>query len=144
MIRFLLDTDTISLLQRQDEAVQAFLESLPTVAVGVSVISYQEQVQGRLAWLMKAKSPLERERAYQLLADTPLFFAEFRIVGFTEVMERRFEELRNLKLNVGPNDLRIATTALEIGAVVVTRNLRDFSRVPGLQIETWAEWEGSE
>jgi hypothetical protein len=64
MIRFLLDTDTISLLQRQDEAVQAFLESLPA-----------------------AKSSLERERGYQLL---------------------------------------------------------DFSRVPGLQIETWAEWEGSE
>jgi tRNA(fMet)-specific endonuclease VapC len=44
-----------------------------------------------------------------------------------------------LKLNVGSNDLRIAATALEIGAAVVTRNLRDYSRVPGLQIETWIE-----
>ena len=139
MIRFLLDTDTISLLQRQDQRVQAFLESLPTIAVGVSVISYQEQVQGRLAWLMKAKSGAERERAYQLLADTPVFFAEFPIVNFTEATTRRFEELTSIKLNVGPNDLRIAATALEIGAAVVTRNRRDFSRVPGLRIETWME-----
>lgn len=139
MIRFLLDTDTISLLQRQDEQVQAFLESLPTVAVGVSVISYQEQVQGRLAWLTKAKSDAERERAYQLLADTPVFFAEFPIVNFTEAMTRQFEKLISLRLNVGSNDLRIAATAREIGAAVVTRNLRDFSRVPDLQIETWVE-----
>ena len=137
MICFLLDTDTISLLQRQDERVQTFLESLPTVAVGVSVISYQEQVQGRLAWLVKARTSRERERAYQLLADTPVFFAEFPIVNFTEAATRRFEELTSLKLNVGPNDLRIAATALEIGAAVVTRNQRDFSRVPGLRVETW-------
>ena len=50
-----------------------------------------------------------------------------------------FEMLKTQRLNVGPNDLRIAATALEIGASVVTRNVRDFSRVPGLSIATWME-----
>lgn len=139
MIRYLLDTDMISLLQRDDEVVKAFLESLPTNEVVVSVISYLEQVQGRLAWLAKARSPQDQERAYQLLANMPHFFSEFVIVNFSEAIRQRFDLLKALKLNVGPNDLRIAATALELGAAVVTRNLRDYSRVPDLRIETWVE-----
>ena len=51
----------------------------------------------------------------------------------------RFETLKAMRLNVGANDLRIAAIALENDATVVTRNTRDFERVPGLRIENWAE-----
>jgi len=49
-----------------------------------------------------------------------------------------FETLVKAKLNVKRNDLRIAAIALELGATVVTRNRRDFGRVPGLLVEDWS------
>ena len=38
---------------------------------------------------------------------------------------------------VGPNDLWLAAGALAHGLTLVTANLREFGRVPGLQVETW-------
>ncbi len=38
---------------------------------------------------------------------------------------------------IGPNDFLIAATALARNAILVTRNVREFSRVPGLR---WVEW----
>jgi tRNA(fMet)-specific endonuclease VapC len=40
---------------------------------------------------------------------------------------------------IGPADLIIATTARATGAVLVTHNTKEFSRVPGLQIEDWTK-----
>ena len=45
---------------------------------------------------------------------------------------------------IGPNDLLIAATALAHGATLVTNNVREFVRVEGLSLESWAvvEFEG--
>ena len=38
---------------------------------------------------------------------------------------------------IGPHDLLIAGTTLANSAVLVTNNIKEFSRVPKLQIENW-------
>jgi predicted nucleic acid-binding protein len=38
---------------------------------------------------------------------------------------------------IGGNDMQIAATALAHGLILVTHNTREFSRVPGLQLEDW-------
>lgn len=46
-------------------------------------------------------------------------------------------ELERAGTPLGPNDLMIAAIALAGDFVVVTRNTREFVRVPGLRVETW-------
>jgi tRNA(fMet)-specific endonuclease VapC len=38
---------------------------------------------------------------------------------------------------IGPNDLMIASIALARGLILVTHNVREFARVPGLVVEDW-------
>jgi tRNA(fMet)-specific endonuclease VapC len=40
---------------------------------------------------------------------------------------------------IGPNDLWLAATGLAHGLTMVTANVREFTRVPGLRVEAWAE-----
>jgi tRNA(fMet)-specific endonuclease VapC len=64
--------------------------------------------------------------------------AAWDVYPFVVPAVARFEELRRRRLNVGGSDLRIASIALEANATVVTRNLRDFGRVPGLACADWS------
>ena len=73
-----------------------------------------------------------------MFASSVEFLRRFSILPQTEASLARFEQLVRLKLNVGRMDLRIASIALEIGATIVTRNRRDFTRVPGLASTDWA------
>lgn len=47
---------------------------------------------------------------------------------------RAFRYLKTNGLLIGANDLWIAATALAFRKAVVTRNVRDFQRVPGLEV----------
>ena len=38
---------------------------------------------------------------------------------------------------IGPYDLMIAGHARSLGLILVTNNLREFKRVPGLRVENW-------
>ncbi len=61
-----------------------------------------------------------------------------QILSFTEEAIDQYERLRQMKLGVRTNDLRIAAIALENSAIVVTRNRVDFGQVPELRIENWS------
>jgi tRNA(fMet)-specific endonuclease VapC len=50
----------------------------------------------------------------------------------------RHTHLLRQHLNIGSNDLKIAAIAMEGGGTVVTRNTRDFGRIPGLIWEDWS------
>ena len=60
------------------------------------------------------------------------------ILPYTEAAIARVAQLKALRLNVRIMDLRIAAVAMENQGVVVTRNRRNFNRVPGLSVEDWS------
>ncbi len=53
-----------------------------------------------------------------------------RAAEVRRALERRGEK-------IGPLDTLIAATALAHGATLVTRNVREFGRVPGLDVVNW-------
>lgn len=46
-------------------------------------------------------------------------------------------ELSSTGRPIGPHDLWLAASCVAHGLVMVTANLREFTRVPGLQVESW-------
>ena len=48
-----------------------------------------------------------------------------------------FDGLVAKRVRIATMDLRIASIALSQGLTLLTRNARDFSKVPGLAIEDW-------
>lgn len=138
MSLFVLDTDLLTLYYRGDPVVARAIDAQPQTALAISVISVDEQITGWYTLTRRARQPEEIARAYANLADAVVRLARWRILPYTETAIARVAQLKALRLNVGLMDLRIAAIALEHGAGVVTRNRRDFGRVPGLIVEDWS------
>lgn len=138
MNRYVLDTDTFSLYLRKDANVIAAVVRHLADDVSVSVITVEEVWDGWQAAIRKAKTSDQVGLAYDRLTATLNELRDWSVVSFPPPATARYATLKKAKLNVGSNDLRIAAIALELRAVVVTRNAVDFSRVPGLVIEDWS------
>ena len=59
------------------------------------------------------------------------------IISFDEDAARIFQGLKQQKLRVGTMDSRIAAIPLARDATLISRNLVDFERIPGLTVEDW-------
>ncbi len=138
MSLYLLDTDILTLYQWDDPIVVQKIKAHSATDVGITVISVEEQLTGWHARVRRAKRPDDLARAYLLLARGVQQLAGFPIASFTENAILRYQQLSGLKLNVAKMDLRIAAIVLENNAILVTRNVRDFQRVPNLTIEDWS------
>ena len=139
MSLFLLDTDTLTLAEQGHIAVLKQVNSRSISEIALSAISVQEQMLGFLAAVNRARDQKDLAKAYEMLVLRLLpVWSRFAVLPFTELAILRFEQLRSMRLNVGLMDLRIAAIALENQLAVVTRNWRDFSRVPGLSAVDWS------
>lgn len=140
MIRYVLDTDILSLAMRSHAIVtERILEREVADEITVAVITVEEQIRAWYDQIRRAKDDESLARAYRRLGQTGEAFADLRVLPFEVPTIQRFRHLEGLKLGVRSMDLRIAATVLEHDAILVTRNLRDFSRVPGLVIEDWSQ-----
>lgn len=135
---FVLDTDILSLWQHGHPAVAEYVAN-HTDELAITIITVQEQLDGWHSRLSRAKSRKQLADLYQRLANTVQFLSRVKILSYSEAAIERYEQLRERKLNIGKMDLRIAAIVLELGGTLVSRNSRDFGRLPGLKIEDWSK-----
>ncbi|MES2464550.1 MAG: type II toxin-antitoxin system VapC family toxin [Armatimonadota bacterium] len=137
---YLLDTDHCSVLQRGGSGYDALADRLsrtPLDDYGTTIVSYEEQCRGWADRINRANTSSARIEAYSQLQENLRFYRGIAVWEYTANAELKFSEMVREKVRVGTKDLRIAAIALTVNAVVLTRNSRDFSRVPGLTVEDW-------
>lgn len=138
---YLLDTDTLSHLHRGHPRVIDRLNRITDPHVGTTIITRIELLRGRFDYVLKAATSTELLRAQQLLARTEELLEQITITAFDKNAATHFDRLRKVKSlkKIGRADLLIASIALANRAILVTRNLRHFRKVPGLKIENWVD-----
>jgi tRNA(fMet)-specific endonuclease VapC len=135
---YFFDTDHISLLQRRNANVIAHLERIGLDERAVTIITVIEQIQGRLAVIHHATSEADVARGCERLQETMQFYASVYVLPYDVEAQTQFARLRRQQVRIGTQDLRIAAIALSKNATLVTRNTRDFAKVPGLHIVDWS------
>jgi tRNA(fMet)-specific endonuclease VapC len=136
----ILDTDHVTILQREGpeaDRLLARLDRLPPDDIAPTVVSYQEQLQGWLAFLNHAQSGDQILRAYAELDKIRLAFQRMNVLPFEDAGQATFKSLRKQCRRLGTLDLRIASIALTTARKRLIRNLRDFRQLAGLVVEDW-------
>lgn len=138
-----LDTDHVTVLRYpEDVRYESLLSRLKKVAdqgVVLTVITVEEQVRGWLAKIRKAKSPEQQIHPYERLTNLVQFLAKWRIEAFDGAAVEKFKVLKRDAKTIGTQDLKIASITLINDALLLSANLKDFEKVPGLRVENWLE-----
>ncbi len=136
-----LDTDVITLVQHPDGVeyarLLARLDGIDQATVFATIISFEEQCRGWLAQIAKTKTPERQIVAYGRLSDLLIDFCDRNVLKFDQPAAVKYQELVKAKLRIGTMDLKIAAIALAHDATLLSRNLADFRKVPGLRVEDW-------
>lgn len=113
--------------------------SLPLAQRVTTIITVEEQLRGRFARIAQARDVTEWVVTYRQFQQTLLDLMPLRLLPFDDAAATTFLRLKDTVKQVGTQDLKIAAIVLSVSGVLVTRNSRDFVRVPGLVIEDWTQ-----
>ena len=134
MTLVLLDTNIcIYLMEGRAASAAARLEASNPDTVGIPMIVAAELRYAAAHSLRKDANTQRLDR----------FLSQLQLFPFEERGTHTYAELKDTLVRagtpIGPMDMLIAATALANDAILVTNNVREFSRVPGLRVENWSE-----
>lgn len=138
----LFDTDHLSVLAFPgplSDRLASRMEASPDQHFAIPVAGAEEQMRGWLAAIKSKRAIHDQLLPYQRLAEMIAMWSEWEIAPLDRLAANEFESLRQRKIRIGTPDLKIAAIALAHDALLVTRNERHFSQVPGLRSENWLD-----
>ncbi len=132
-MRYLLDTNIcVYIAKRKPAGALARFERMRPGDVGMSIVTYLELVYGACKSQQVAANLARIEQLRGIVPVLPLDVGAARHYGEVRI------ELEKKGTPIGAYDLLIAAQARSLGLILVTSNVREFSRVAGLRVENWA------
>ena len=129
MIKYLLDTDiSIYAIKRKPHEVKRMF-NINAGSMAISTVTLGELLFGA----ENSSNPARN------MADVEGFAGRLEILDFDQDAAKHFAQLKvEIKDQlIGAYDLMIAAHARSKGLVLVTNNIKEFNRVPGLRVESW-------
>lgn len=128
---FVLDTNTvIDYFKGRGKVAERLLAVPPREIALPSIVAYEVWVG-----VLGSENAKRRQSQYEQ------FLSAIEVIPFDSTASRRAAELRHTLerrgASIGPLDTLIAGTALACGAALVTRNVKEFGRVAGLEVVNW-------
>jgi tRNA(fMet)-specific endonuclease VapC len=120
-------------MKNNPRSVRERFDQLEPGSLIVSVITQFELHYGIAKSQQAQRSQAQLEEFLRLVPAVPLASDAAEIAGKLRA------HLESKGTPIGPNDLLIAAHALALDVTLVTNNVREFSRVPDLKLENWAE-----
>jgi tRNA(fMet)-specific endonuclease VapC len=130
-VSYLFDTNAVINLMRLRDPLTARARAVGPSVIAVSSITLAE------LWFGSARS----QRPQRTRAEQDIALAPFRVLDFDAAAAGRYAAIRAHLADqgrpIGDRDVMIAAIALANRMTVVTSNMSEFTRVPGLKVEDW-------
>jgi tRNA(fMet)-specific endonuclease VapC len=140
-MKFVMDTDHISILQHQSgsefTALSRRIVEDSSEDLAFTIVSLHEQAVGSHNYINRARTRDGIIRGYSMLESILRTYSLAPVLPFDSDALDWFDRLSTQRLRVATMDLRIASIALSRGLILLTRNVSDFGKVPGLSTEDW-------
>lgn len=132
-MKYLLDTDIcIYIIKKRPQKVFEKFKDFKLGQICISSITYAELCYG----MQNSTKPTENTKTLNK------FLGPIEILDYPAQAAIEYGSLRTFLKRAGkpidPNDMLIASHALHLGCTLVTNNIREFNRIPGIDCETWA------
>ncbi|MDD5029724.1 MAG: PIN domain-containing protein [Rhodoferax sp.] len=129
---YLIDTNIWSHLQRR--TTQALLARFAALKPGQTFLSPVVLGEMETSYLKGDRAPYRRVALDQIIGSCQILAVNRQVAIEYAQLRAKLEQAGT---PIGPNDTWIAAEALHHKLVLVTDNVREFSRVPGLAVENW-------
>jgi len=120
--------------------VAARVATVPVAEQCVPIVVAEEALRGQLATVRVAQAgrgKVSVEKAYSYLEETLTALRSFQVLSYSAAADALVRNWQAMKIRVGIQDLRIAAICFAHNAKLATRNARDFTQIPGLNLEVW-------
>jgi tRNA(fMet)-specific endonuclease VapC len=109
----------------------------PLSDFAVSIVTFHEQILGSHAYINRSRNMDETVKGYAMMTRLVRDFKVLPLVSFDAGAATALSQIQSQRIQLAKMDARIAAIALFRKLTLLTRNHRDFSKVPGLAIADW-------